>query len=132
VLTKIGEAEGITVPDEDVEAEAVRGRERYGNDPKLVRYFDSERGRNFIKSTLRRSRVVEKLVDDWLAEHPDHPALPHAEAGTTSAVEASAATAAALDATDPDGELSRGIADDHDHDHHHHEHDHDHATSPAG
>jgi trigger factor len=101
VLTKIGEAEGVTVADEDVEAEVARGRERYAGDPKLLRYFDSDRGRNFIRSTLRRSRVVEQLVDDWLAAHPDHPALPHAEAGTTSAVDASAASAMALDATDP-------------------------------
>jgi hypothetical protein len=27
---------------------------------------------------------VEKLVDDWLAAHPDHPALPHAEGGEGS------------------------------------------------
>ena len=42
-------------------------------------YFESERGRSFIRSTLRRSRLVEKLVDEWLAAHPDHPALPHLE-----------------------------------------------------
>ena len=42
-------------------------------------YFESERGRSFIRSTLRRSRLVEKLVDEWLAAHPDHPALPHME-----------------------------------------------------
>jgi len=42
-------------------------------------YFQSERGRSFIRSTLRRSRLVEKLVDEWLAAHPDHPALPHLE-----------------------------------------------------
>jgi hypothetical protein len=42
-------------------------------------YFESERGRSFIRSTLRRSRLVEKLIDQWLAAHPDHPALPHLE-----------------------------------------------------
>jgi trigger factor len=124
VLTRIAETEGLEVPEEDVEAEVARGRERYAADPKLLRYFDSERGRNFIRSTLRRSRVVEKLVDDWLAAHPDHPALPHAESGPSSAVEASAASAAALDATDP------GDAP-----HHHHHHDDavpDPAASQAG
>jgi len=30
---------------------------------------------------LRRSRLVEKLVDEWLAAHPEHPALPHLEEG---------------------------------------------------
>jgi trigger factor len=108
VLTKIAEQEGLSIADADVEEEIARGRERYAGDPKLLRYFDSERGRNFIRSTLRRSRVVEQLVDDWLAAHPDHPALPHAEAGPASAVDASAASAIALDATDP----GSGVSDD--------------------
>jgi trigger factor len=102
VLTKIAEAEGITVPEGDIEAEIERGRERYKGDQKLLRYFDSERGRNFIRSTLRRSRLVEKLVDDWLTAHPDHPALPHVEDGPVSALEdGSAASSAAIEATDP-------------------------------
>ncbi|HVL54459.1 MAG TPA: trigger factor [Vitreimonas sp.] len=102
VLSKIAETEGITVPDAEVEAEVQRGRERYAQDAKLVRYFDSERGRNFIRSTLRRSRLVEKLVDDWLAAHPDHPDLPHAEDGPASALDdGSAASSAMIDATDP-------------------------------
>ena len=42
-------------------------------------YFDSDRGRSFIRSTLRRSRLVEKLVDEWLAAHPEHQPLPHLE-----------------------------------------------------
>jgi trigger factor len=80
VLTKIGDAEGIEALEADVDAEVERGRGRYAREAKLIRYFESERGRNFIRSTLRRSRVVERLVDDWLAAHPDHPSLPHAEA----------------------------------------------------
>jgi trigger factor len=79
VLSAVAEAEGIDVPDADVEAEITRGRERYADDRKLTAYFESERGRNFIRSTLRRSRVVETLVDRWLEAHPEHPALPHAE-----------------------------------------------------
>jgi len=79
VLSRIAEDEGIELPDADIEAEAALARERYAGDRKLVAYFDSERGRNFIRSTLRRTRTVEKLVDDWLAAHPEHPPLPHAE-----------------------------------------------------
>ena len=102
VLTKVAEQEGVTVPEQDVEEEIERGRERYAKDQKLVRYFESERGRNFIRSSLRRTRVVEKLVDDWLAAHPDHPALPHAEAGSASTLESdSAASSANIEATDP-------------------------------
>ena len=101
VLSKIAETEGMTIPDADVEAEVARARERYARDQKTVRYFDSERGRNFIRSTLRRSRIVERLVDDWLAAHPEHPALPHLEDQESALESSSAEAAAAVGATDP-------------------------------
>jgi trigger factor len=86
VLSKIADEEGLTVPDADVEAEVAQGRERYAGDNRLLSYFDSERGRSFIRSTLRRSRVVERLIDEWLVAHPDHPPLPHLEDAPGSAV----------------------------------------------
>jgi trigger factor len=95
VLSKIGEVEGIAVPEADVEAEIGRGRQRYAGDRKLIAYFESDRGRNFIRSTLRRTLVVERLVDDWLAAHPDHAALPHVEDAGQSASESAALAAAA-------------------------------------
>ena len=104
VLSRIAEVEGITVPDEAVEAEVDRARTNYAGQPKLVRYFESERGRSFIRSTLRRTRVVETLIDRWLAAHPEHPALPHLEDDATgpSAIDAESAQAAAsIGATDP-------------------------------
>jgi trigger factor len=79
VLSKVAELEGIEISDRDVEREIRQARERYGNDRKTMAYFESERGRSFIRSTLRRSRLVEKLVDEWLAAHPEHPPLPHLE-----------------------------------------------------
>ncbi len=89
VLSKIADEEGLTVPDADVEAEVAQGRERYAGDSRLLSYFDSERGRSFIRSTLRRSRVVERIIDQWLVAHPDHPPLPHLEdAPGTAIVEA--------------------------------------------
>jgi trigger factor len=101
VLSKIAEAEGIDVPDEAIEAQVELARARY-KDQKTVRYFESDRGRSFIHSTLRRTRVVETLVDRWLAAHPEHPALPHLEDDAPSAVDAPEAEAAAsIDATDP-------------------------------
>jgi hypothetical protein len=46
--------------------------------------------------------VVERLVDDWLAAHPDHPAIPHIEDGPEEGVdEEGARSVAAIDATDP-------------------------------
>ena len=102
VLSKVADAEGVTVPDAEVDAEVARGRERYPDDTRLQAYFDSDRGRAYIRSTLRRSRVVEGLIDEWLADHPDHAPLPHLEDGPTSAVEGGQAAAnAAIDATDP-------------------------------
>jgi trigger factor len=79
VLSKVADAEGIEVPDADVDAEVEQGRERYAGDARLTEYFASERGRAFIRSTLRRSRVVEGIIDAWLSQHPEHPPLPHIE-----------------------------------------------------
>jgi trigger factor len=131
VLSKVAETEGVAVDDADVEAEVARGRERYQGDAKLVRYFDSERGRNFIRSTLRRSKTVEHLVDQWLAAHPDHPAIPHVEDGPSGALDSdSAASSAAIDATDPGSIIEHG---DGSHSHvHDHDHSHDHEPASAG
>jgi trigger factor len=103
VLTKVADAEGLEVPGADVEAEVAQGRERYAGDARLVSYFESDRGRSYIRSTLRRSRVVERLIDGWLAAHPDHPPLPHLEDAPASAVESGQAQAnAAIGSTDPE------------------------------
>jgi len=109
VLSKIAEAEGMTVPEEDVEAEIGRGRVRYAADKKLLGYFDSDRGRTFVRSSLRRSRLVEKFVDEWLAAHPEHPALPHAEDALATAAARAAAAAAEAEPADerqPAGEAA--------------------------
>lgn len=79
VLGKIAEVEGVEVPESAVEAELARARDRYAANPRLLRYLESERGRAFVRSNLRRSLVVEHLIDAWLAAHPDHPPLPHLE-----------------------------------------------------
>jgi trigger factor len=102
VLSKVAEEEGVVVPDAEIEAEIARGRERYADDPRLLAYFDSERGRSYIRSTLRRSRVVEGLIDGWLADHPEHQPLPHLEDAPASTIDGGQAAAnAAVDATDP-------------------------------
>jgi trigger factor len=112
VLSKIADAEGITVDDAAVAAEVAAARKRYAGDAKTIGYFESERGRNFIRSTLRRTRTVEGLVDAWLAAHPDHPALPHLEDDGDRAVEAEAAGAnAAIGATDPSAVLDSTTAE---------------------
>ncbi|HEX5465777.1 MAG TPA: trigger factor [Candidatus Limnocylindrales bacterium] len=79
VLETIADKEGLVVPEELVEAEVARDRERTGRDRKLADYFASERGRRYVRTTLRRSRIVEELVDRWLAAHPEVGPLPHLE-----------------------------------------------------
>jgi trigger factor len=103
VLSEIAKVRGVEVPDADVEGEIARARTRYANNADLIRYFESERGRNYIRSTFRRSRLVEQLVDDWLAAHSDFPRLPHIEdSDETSPVAQSAGEASAsIGATDP-------------------------------
>jgi len=93
VLSTVADAEGLTVPDAEIEAEIARGRDRYANDARLLAYFESERGRSYIRSTLRRSRVVEQLIDEWLAAHPDHAPLPHLEDWPASTIEGGEAAA---------------------------------------
>jgi len=93
VLSKVADTEGVEAPEADVEAEIARGRERYADDPRLLAYFDSDRGRSYIRSTLRRSRVVERLIDEWLAGHPDHAPLPHLEDAPASTIESGEAAA---------------------------------------
>ncbi len=79
VLSKIAQVEGVEATDAAVEAELARARQQYADNPRLLRYLESERGRTFVRSVLRRSLVVEHLIDAWLAAHPDHPPLPHLE-----------------------------------------------------
>lgn len=102
VLSEIARAEGVEVTDADVQAEIERARVRYAESPSLVRYFESERGRNYIRSTIRRSRTVEHLVDEWLEAHPEAPRMPHLEDAESSLEAPSAEAAAAIGATDPD------------------------------
>lgn len=76
-LTTVAEAEAIEVDDAEVDAEIDRNRESGEESPKLVEYLASPRGRAYVRSTLRRSKTVETLVDRWLDEHPDAPHVRH-------------------------------------------------------
>jgi trigger factor len=102
VLSEIARVRGVEVPDADVEAEVAAARSRYANNRALIQYFDSERGRNYIRSTIRRSRTVEQLVDEWLAANPSAARMPHLEETERGpAVETpSAGAAASIGATD--------------------------------
>ncbi len=137
VLSKVAEAEAIVIGDEVIEGEIGLARQRYAGDPKTISYFESERGRNFIRSTLRRTRVVETLVDRWLAAHPEHPAIPHIEDDDRSALsDGTAGSNAAIGATDPSIVLLPAALESEAIGHHHHDQAHDHddrdrASAPA-
>ncbi len=107
VLSKVAEVEGLEIAEADVEAEVARARERYRREKKTIAYFESTRGRSFVRSTLRRSRIVEQLVDGWLVAHPEHPAIPHLEDDVPSGITSSAAASnAAIDTIDANSLLS--------------------------
>jgi trigger factor len=103
VLSEIAKAKGVDVPDATVEAEIDKARLRYAKDQSMVRYFESERGRNYIRSTIRRSRTVEQLVDEWLEAHPEAPRLKHLEDadGDSPIGSESGQAAASVGVTDP-------------------------------
>ena len=105
VLSKVADVEGVVVPADAIEAEVEQARSRYASDPRLADYVGSERARASLRSTMRRSLVVERLVDAWLTAHPEHPAIPHAEDDAPAgraAVDASAPPdATAVDASAP-------------------------------
>ena len=105
VLSAVADAEGVEASDAAVQAEIDRARARSAENPKLISYFESPRGRAYLKATLRRTEVVELLVDRWLEAHPEVGPLPHLH----DSQEAVAAPAA--------------VGDEHDHAHHGHDHD---------
>jgi trigger factor len=84
VISAIADAEGIETSDEELAAEIERATTRYKDNPKLLEYIQSARGRGYVRSTLRRSRTVESLVDRWLADHPEVGELPHLHDEPTS------------------------------------------------
>ena len=77
VLSQIAEREKIEVSDAELESEIARSRERYAGNPRLVAYLASPRGRAYTRSLLRRSKVVETLVDRWIEQHPEFKNVQH-------------------------------------------------------
>ena len=87
-LGAVADAEGIVIPDSAVEAELERGRRNNPEDSRLVAYLESDRGRSYIRSQLRRSQTVETLIDRWIAEHPEFSDVRHVEDQEAAALEA--------------------------------------------
>ena len=70
VLSAVAGAEGVDVPEELIDDEVERARPQTQGQRKLEAYLSSERGRRAIRASLRRSLVVERLVDEWFDAHP--------------------------------------------------------------
>lgn len=77
VLSEIADKEGVEVPEEALESELARSRERYAGNPRLVAYLESPRGRAYTRSLLRRSQTVETLIDRWIDRHPEFSHVQH-------------------------------------------------------
>ncbi|MDQ3448529.1 MAG: trigger factor [Chloroflexota bacterium] len=121
VLGAIADAEGVEVPDGAVEAEIERGRQSAESNPRLVEYLESERGRSYLRSQLRRTQVVESLIDKYIAEHPEFSDVRHTEdieaeeavlAASAAALAAAAATQTEADEADEADEPAAVPAED--------------------
>ena len=112
VLSAVAEKEDIQVTDEELAAELERSRERYADNPRLLSYLESARGRAYTRSLLRRAKTVETLIDRWIDGHPEFKNVQHLH--------------------DDGGHPSQAHEHDHVHEHDHsHDHD-DHAHSQEG
>lgn len=80
VLSAIADKENIEVTDDELAAELEHSRERYADNPRLLSYLESARGRTYTRSLLRRSKVVETLIDRWIEAHPEFSHVQHLEA----------------------------------------------------
>ncbi|MBU6256627.1 MAG: trigger factor [Chloroflexi bacterium] len=70
VLSAVAGAEGVEVPESLIDEEVERARPQTQGQRKLEAYLTSERGRRAIRASLRRSLVVERLVEEWFDGHP--------------------------------------------------------------
>jgi trigger factor len=104
-LAAVADAEGVTVPESAIDAEIERSRQsaaqQGGADARsgsrLLEYLQSDRGRTYIRSQLRRSQTVEALIDAWIGKHPEFSHVQHVEdqPGAAPSVEEAAAIEAA-------------------------------------
>ncbi len=77
VLGAIADKEEITVSDDDIQAEIDRVHTDPDAGDSIKTYLDSDRGRDYIRSQLRRSQTVEMLADRWILAHPEFEAVQH-------------------------------------------------------
>ncbi len=99
VLGAIADKEEVEITDLVVEAEIEKTRRSNPQDRRLIEYLESPRGRSYVRSTLRRSQVIEGIIDAWIATHPAFDGVRHTE---DQPVPSGDGVEAATDALDPD------------------------------
>lgn len=77
VLGAIADKEEVEVSDAEIQAEIDRVNVDPNAGDSIKAYLDSDRGRNYIRSQLRRSQVVELLADRWIGAHPEFERVQH-------------------------------------------------------
>jgi trigger factor len=77
VLGAIADREDVQVSDEDVQAEIDRVEADPEAGDQVKEFLRSDRGRNYIRTQLRRSQTVEMLADRWIEAHPEFAEVQH-------------------------------------------------------
>ena len=77
VLGAIADKEEVAVSDEEVQFEIDRVNADPNAGDSIKQYLDSDRGRSYIRSQLRRSQTVEMLADRWIEAHPEFENVQH-------------------------------------------------------
>ena len=106
VLNAVADAEGVVIDDRTVRAEIDRTRKQNPSDRRLAEFLGTPRGRDYVRNTLRRSQVVEGIIDRWIEAHPAFSEVRHVEdqlEQTSDHLDAAAESVEPID-TDPDEE----------------------------
>jgi trigger factor len=99
VLSAVADQEGVEIPDGVVDDEIEKTRRSNPEDRRLIEYLESPRGRSYVRSTLRRSQVIERIIDRWIEAHPAFSDVRHTEDQPVETVDQ---VEAATDALEPD------------------------------
>lgn len=104
VLNAVADQEGVVIDDRTVRAEIDRTRKQNPNDRRLAEFLGSARGRDYVRNTLRRSQVVEGIIDRWIEAHPAFADVRHTEDQVEQASDQLDAAADAVEPVDVDPE----------------------------
>ncbi|MET0771768.1 MAG: trigger factor, partial [Candidatus Limnocylindrales bacterium] len=106
VLNAVADQEGVVIDDRTVRAEVERTRRQNPGDRRLAEFLSGPRGRDYVRNTLRRSQVVEGIIDRWIEAHPAFKEVRHVEdqlEQTSDHLDAAAESVEPVD-VDPDEE----------------------------